>query len=178
MHKNKLISFILLSGLLAGCSHTLYQAELDVSNSDSVMQKAVLYWSKTDKLLGTSKAGPIILLTACSTRRIDFVDADQGIVFWGVLGGDRRMGKPAAIIKKTVCGRIANATRITDLTAGPLVVNIYCEAVSSDFSMTEGPYTPAYIKASASAYNFMVTEDASWSLFGASISAPAAPVCR
>jgi len=178
MHKNKSIILILLSGWLVGCSHTLYQAELDVSNSDGAMQKAVLYWSKTDKLIGTSKAGPIILLTACSTRRIDFVDADQDIVFWGTLGGDRRTSGLVALTEKKVCGRITNATRIIDLTAGPLAVNIYCEAISSDFSMTEGAYTPAYIKASESAYNFTVTKDSSWSFFGSSISAPAAPVCR
>jgi hypothetical protein len=175
---NRKAGFVLLAIATSACTHTLYQAELDAVNSAGKPIKSVVYWSKTDEWFGESKAGPVVLLSECSSRRLDFVESDQGIVFWGKRGRDRLSGQSSAIIKPTVCGQITQAETMTDLTTGTLPVIINCTAGTSAVATSTDQYTQAYLAARPQPYLFEVKADSHWSLTGTTIVAPTPPECR
>jgi hypothetical protein len=174
--QKSILAFLVI--IIAGCTNTIYQAELSVLNSDDAKQKAVLYWSKTDKLVGESKAGPIVLMTACSTRRLDFVDTGSGVVFFGAPDMDKLVLSSEPVTQKTVCGQINDANKITDLDEGPLSLNINCQAIIDEFSFRDGLYSPVYIKASETPYRFEVNKESHWSFNGSIPDAPKPPECR
>ncbi len=163
-----------------GCSNYLYRGEIDAVNSAEQESKVILYWTKTDKLFGQPKAGPAILMTECSTRRITFVEADSGIVFYGDPGKDVLADFSAAVTQHTICGRIGNAAQFKNLQAGPVKVDIRCKAADQGdaFSIASGPFTPAYLKAQPEPYTFEIQESSGWSLFGAIPEVPVPPACR
>lgn len=164
--------------LASGCTNTLYRANLDVLNSEGQKRKSTLYWTKTDKLIGESKAGPIVLMTACSTRRINFDDTATGIVFRGTPGQDRIAGQNDSVTEGIVCGQIDNVPRISELKSGPLVLTIKCEAIDDEFSVRDGLYSSAYIQARDNPYRFNVFESSNLSFFGTIPEAPAPPECQ
>lgn len=165
--------------LIAGCANTIYKAELDVFNSNNEKQKSILYWSKTGKLIGDSMAGPVILMTACSTRRINFVEMDSGIVFRGNPNEDRMPGQSSSnVAEGTLCGQIDSANQISKLKSGSLLLTIKCEAVLDEFSATDYKYTPAYIQANELPYHYDVQESTSWSILGAIPEVPSPPECN
>ena len=131
-----------------------------------------LYWSKTDRLIGTSKAGPVILMTECSTRRLNFDETEAGIVYRGEPGRDRVAVQNETIADGTVCAKIETQSKLTELQAGELVLTMLCEAVYDEFSIQEGLYTPAYLQSREAPYRFYVRENKSWSLFGEMPKAP------
>lgn len=167
--------------LATGCTNTLYQADLDVLNSNGDERQATLYWSKTEKLIGEAKAGPIILRTACSTRPVTFDETATGIVFRGTPGQDRMPGQADSITEETICGQVYqqyDVSRISELKPGLLVVMIKCEAVTGEFSATDALHSPAYIQAREAPYRFNVQENSSWSFFGSTPEAPPPPECK
>ena len=164
-------------GLASACTNTLYQGKLEVLNSQGKSQQALLYWSKTEKLIGDGKAGPLMLSTACSTRRIHFVDSPEGIVFRGISGQDHVSGTAGPLAEGTQCGIIKNAATIAELAEGPLNLTIRCEAVMDDFAVMQGPYSPYYIAARTESYQFVIQESSAWSLFGTLLEAPQPPEC-
>jgi hypothetical protein len=164
--------------LASGCTNTLYRADLNVFNSEGQKRKSTLYWTKTDKLIGESKAGPIVLMTGCSTRRINFDDTAAGIVFRGTPGQDRIPGQNDFVLEGTVCGQIENVPRITELKSGPLLLMIKCEAINDEFSVRDGLYSSSYIQARDKPYRFIVFENSNLSLLGNIPEAPAPPECK
>ncbi|MGD7036101.1 hypothetical protein [Methylotuvimicrobium buryatense] len=174
----KLFTSIYLLVLLNGCTLSMYTAELDALNSDGEPRKALLYWSKTDRLIGTSKAGPVILMTECSTRRLSFDETEARIIYRGEPGRDRIAGQNETIEDGTVCAKIETQLKLTELQAGELMLTMLCEAVYDEFSIQEGLYTPAYLKAREAPYLFDVQENTSWSLFGETPKAPEPPECK
>lgn len=173
---------IMAGGLcLSACSHTVYQAQLDGTNADGRPIKTLLYWSKTSPMLGDAKAGPIVLLSECSNRRVDFVDSEQGIVFRGNRGKDRLLGDSAPIQKPSVCGFVVQQPEhraIPELDAGLLPVTIRCQAVSDAFTVVKPPYTNAYLAPREQAYLFDVKAERYWSFFGEIPQLPPPPECR
>ncbi len=163
--------------VLAGCTHSLYHAELDTLNSEGGPRKSVIYWSKTESLFGAPKAGPILLLTTCSTRRIHLDETDRGIVFRGTPGQDRIPGQPGTVTEGTICGQVQSASKITDLQAGLLSLTVHCEAMTDEFSIQTGLFSPAYIQARQQPYHFDVHEKRSRSLLGKTPAAPEPPMC-
>lgn len=160
------------------CTNTVYQGKLEVLNSQGQAEKALVYWTKTEKLIGESKAGPVVLLTSCSTRHIDFEDSADGIVFRGTPGQDRLMGQSGSVAEESECGKIENARMITELSAGPLNLNIGCEALMNDFAVLRGPFSPFYIQARKEPYQFDIQENSIFSLFGTIPEAPKPPDCE
>lgn len=172
------VILIAASLLSAACTHTLYQAELDAFNAKSDPVKTVIYWSKTSPLLGVVKAGPIMLLSECSTRRLDFVDSEQGIVFWGKLGGDTRMGEQTPLQGRAVCGSIGQYSSIVDIETGRLPVTIHCQAFTDAFALSSPPYTDAYLAAQSQPYWYDVKSTSHWTFWGEVPIAPPAPACH
>jgi hypothetical protein len=171
------IAWLIVLGFLTGCTHSLYHAELDALNSEEFPRKTVLYWSKTDKLIGGPKAGPILLMTACSTRRIHFDETENGIVFRGTPGQDRIPGQPGTVTEGTICGKVQSASKITDLQAGPLSLTVHCEAMTDEFSIRTGLFSPSYLQAREEPYVVDVQEERDWSILGQTPDAPAPPAC-
>lgn len=163
--------------VLAGCTHSLYHAELDTLNSERDPRKSVLYWSKTEPLFGTPKAGPILLMTSCSTRRIHFDETESGIVFRGTPGQDRIPGQSGTVPEGAICGQVRSASKITDLQAGPLSLTVHCEAMTDEFSIRTGLFSPSYIQERQEPYRFDVHEKRSRSLLGKTPAAPEPPTC-
>jgi len=171
------IAWLVVLGLFSGCTHLLYHAELDTVNSEGDARKSVVYWSKTDKLIGDAKAGPILLMTACSTRRIHFDETETGIVFRGTPGQDRIPGQSGTVTEGTICGKIEFGSTITNLQAGPLLLTISCEAMNDEFGIRTGLFSPSYLQASELPYQFEVQEERGWSILGRTPDAPEPPTC-
>jgi hypothetical protein len=163
--------------LASGCTNVLYQGEVNAPDAYGKMRHFVLYWTKTDPLLGQAKAGPAILLTECSPlTRIEFDDEPEGIVFRGMPGFDRLQELTGALERDQICGKVINYTTLREAHAGPLAVAIYCQPVPGD-SFAVQPRN--YLAAQAEPYSFPVVERIKrWSLFGETLSGPPVPACR
>jgi hypothetical protein len=162
---------ILLSLLsLSACTNHLYQGSLRAPDSNGVERENIIYWSKTELLLGKTKGGPAVLMTECGSS-VQFDERPEGIVFRGRPDADldSKTNKPVDI-----CGRFLNFDRFADSIAGDLKISILCTGRSSDFSVVERKY----IQANESPYVFKITEDKEWSFFGSVPVAPTPPVCQ
>ena len=161
----------------AGCTNLLYQGDLAALDAYGKERHFVLYWTKTDPLLGETKAGPAILLTECSPlTRIEFADQPEGIVFRGMPGLDRPPGQATATDPNQICGKVITYTTWREAHAGPLGVAIYCQPVPGNEFAVE---PRNYLAAKPEPYSFPVVEKISrWSLFGETLSGPPVPECR
>lgn len=163
--------------LASGCTNVLYQGELSARDAYGKERYFLLYWTKTDPLLGQAKAGPAILLTECSpSTRIEFGDQPEGIVFRGMPGFDRLPRQTAVPERDQICGRVTNYTTLREARAGPLGLAIYCQPVPGD-SFAVQPRN--YLAAQPEPYAFPIVEKMKrWSLFGETLSGPPVPECR
>ncbi len=171
MRRLPIVSLGLLVGVLQGCANYLYQGEITAQDSSGQERRVVLYWPKTDPLLGDPKAGPAILLTQCGAR-ITFVERPERIVFRGTPSQDRPSGQDVTISEGQICGRFVGEKRFVDIDGGTLSLIISCEPITSEFSLNR-----AYLRASPDPYQFQIKEDKSWSLFGKVPDAPKPPAC-
>ncbi|NJD90566.1 MAG: hypothetical protein FIA91_03480 [Geobacter sp.] len=160
----------------AGCTNFLYQGELAALDSYGKERHFVLYWTKTEPLMGEAKAGPAILLTECSPlTRIDFSERFDGIFFLGMPGDDRLPGQRRTTSWDMVCGKIANYARWVDVPAGQLSLSILCEPLHDEFDVEPRNY----LAARQEAYSFPVVEKIKrWSFFGETLDGPLTPDCR
>jgi hypothetical protein len=169
------VMILLLGSQLIGCTNYLYQGAIKAEDSAGKQRQVVLYWSKTDPLIGDEKADMAHVLTECGAL-IVFENQPQGIIF----RGDPQRDRLASGVTVTPgdgntmeCGRILHAQRLTELGKGKVSLTIRCEPKSNEFSVK--PLT--YIRAREAAYEFDVSESKSWSLLGSAPNAPAVPVC-
>ena len=163
--------------LIAGCANSLYQGELAASDAYGKDRRFVLYWTKTDPLLGQAKAGPAILLTECSPlTRIEFDDQPEGIVFRGMPDLDLLPGQAGAVNPDPICGKVLNYASLGDAHSGPLAVAIYCQpAPKDDFAVQPRNY----LAARPEPYVFPIDEKIKkWSLGGETLAGPPVPECR
>lgn len=179
MNKRYCANLIFLSLLVyQGCTNKLYHGEIDASNSDNQESKVVFYWTKTELFIGNDKAGPGILMTECSTRRLTFLEREDGIYFFGTQGMDKLADQTPLTSQDIQCGKIVNEMRFTDIQAGPVNIAIGCLADIDEFTVLTGRYSPAYVKASKEPYAFAIMESSSWSFFGEPLDTPSQPECR
>lgn len=164
--------------LVQGCTNTLYQGEIDAMNSQDQERKVVFYWTKTEKLIGRDKAGPAILMTECSTRRLTFQEKEDGIYFFGTPGLDSLSDQTPITSQDQHCGKIVNEERYIDIQSGTINLEINCVANIDEFSFTSGSTSPAYIKARNEPYIFEIDALSNWSFFGEIPDTPPPPECR
>jgi hypothetical protein len=162
--------------LVTGCTNFLYQGEISSQDAYGRERHFVLYWTKTDPLIGLSKAGPAILLTECSPlTRIDFSEQIEGIVFRGIPGYDRLPGQSGATDPNLTCGKVTNYARWTEAKEGPLSVDVFCEPVQNDFAVEPRNY----LAARQQPYTFPIVEkEKKWSILGETLHGPTVPECR
>ncbi len=178
---NKLYFVFLLTlsqTFVQGCTNTLYQGEIDAMNSQDQERKVVFYWTKTEKLIGKDKAGPAILMTECSTRRLTFVEKENGIFFFGTPGLDNLADQTPITSQDQPCGKIVNEQKFNDIQSGTINLEIHCMANIDEFSVTSEATLPAYIKARNEPYRFEIESLSNWSFLGEIQDAPSPPACR
>jgi hypothetical protein len=173
------IRFLLLAAamlLSTGCTNLLYQGELTAQDAYGNQRHFVLYWTRTDPLLGQTKAGPAILMTECSPfTRIEFSDQPEGVVFRGIPGFDRLPGQTDTGDLNLICGKITTHATLNDVLAGPLTMAIYCQPLSDEFSVQKRNY----LAARTEPYVFSIAEKINrWSFFGETLPGPPVPECR
>jgi hypothetical protein len=175
--RRRLLLLSVIIWLPVGCTNFLYQGDLAAQDAYGKERRFVLYWTKTDPLLGEAKAGPAILLTECSPfTRVEFGDQPEGIVFRGMPGFDRLPGQAAPINQNQICGRITSYATLRDAHAGPLGVAIYCQPVPGDDFVVQ---PRNYLAAQPEPHSFPIVEKVRrWSLFGETLSGPSVPECR
>lgn len=161
---------LLFTSALTGCTNYLYQGRLAGVDAYNKANQFTLYWPKTEPLIGRDKAGPAILMTDCSTTRIDFSDQPEGIVFRGEQGRDRLAGATSGVSRNQICGSIVGQRQLAEVHAGELLVLINCEPMPAD----EFDAQPRnYPKAQAEPYIFHIVEKIKrWSVFGETLQGP------
>ena len=173
------IRFLVLATILlfsSGCTNLLYQGELTAQDAFGNERHFLLYWTRTDPLIGQAKAGPAILLTECSPfTRIDFADQPEGIVFRGMPGFDRLPGQTAPDNRNLVCGKITSYSSLNEAHEGPLAMAIFCQPISDEFAVQKRNY----LAARSEPYTIPVSEKINrWSFFGETLPGPPVPDCR
>jgi hypothetical protein len=172
----KILLILLLPCLnLQGCTNYLYMGQIQAIDSDSKERQVILYWSKTRAMLAKAKAGPASLLTQCGSP-IMFVEQPQGIVFRGTPGQDKLViGETNnSTLHEIPCGSFINQRRFVDISNGSLMLTIFCEPISNDFSIG----SKSYIQARQEPYQIDITSTKSWSLTGKVPEAPVPPSCN
>jgi len=160
---------MILALVLSGCTNYMYQGQFTGPDAYGKERHFLLYWPKTEQLIGTTKAGPAILLTECSLTRIDFDDQPQAIIFRGEPGRDRLAGQPSTVERDQTCGKILNYAKLADVPAGNLQLEIDCEPMSDEFAVQPRNY----LKASREPYQVTVMEKTRhWSLMGETLPGP------
>lgn len=174
-HYHVLILCLLL-GLSQGCTNYLYTGKIMEQDSLNMNREMILYWSKTESLLSSPKAGPATLVTQCSLRRLSFVEREQGILFLGDPGKDIDIRQNAPVPSQDhVCGRFINQTTFVDIAKGSLSLAISCGPEVDEFSARPG--NQGYLKARESPYTFDIQETKEWSFLGEILEAPSPPQC-
>ena len=175
--RSRLFPLVVGLWLTSGCANVLYQGDLVAPDASGKERHFVLYWTKTDPMLGQAKAGPAILLTECSpSTRIEFDDQPEGIVFRGMPGFDRLPRQTVALERDYVCGKVINYTTLREAHAGPLTMTIYCQPVPGDDFAVQ---PRNYLAALPEPYSFSIVEKTkTWSLFGETLAGPSVPECR
>lgn len=158
--------------LLNGCATYVYQGDIRAKDSNGVERQTVLYWTKTDPLIGSAKAGPAVLRTACGTP-VTYDQQSDAIVFRGSPDKDRLAGQHEAVRSGQVCGRFVGHTRFVEIGPGPLQLTIHCAPLTSEFSVSR-----AYLQARQAPYTFAIHEQKHWSLVGTVPAAPPPPPCQ
>jgi hypothetical protein len=157
---------------LTSCTNYLYQGQISGLDAYGKPGRYTLYWPKTDPLIGRSKAGPAILMTDCSTTRLDFSEHPDGIFFMGEPDKDRLPGASASVGLDQRCGVLHSGLKLSDIRPGEIELMINCEPMPSDEMSV---YPRNYPKAQSSPYLFrMVEKIKRWSFFGETLPGPVA----
>jgi hypothetical protein len=157
--------------LLSGCTTYNYQGSLIAPDSNDVEREVVLYWNKTEPLIGSAKASELKLLI-CDTS-ISFVEREEGIIFRGEPNRD--------IIAKTrqpapngyICGKVLHEKKIIKIDQDELSLIVSCLPKNGSFSVKPR----VYIKAQDTPYKFKINVSKEWSWFGNTPKGAAVPVC-
>ena len=129
---NRLVAAVVLALIFQGCTTYYYSGRLTEQNSAGREVEAVAYWKATErKLWFDTIEGAVRLKTACSHRTVLLNEREDGIVFLWEPG----VVKPGEVSRPgTICGRILDASRMSELGEGPLRIEILCEADVDDFT--------------------------------------------
>ena len=166
MRQHRLFILCLILGFSQGCTNYLYTGKITAQDSFDTDREIVLYWNKTDPLIGSPKAGPATLLTQCSLRKPSFVEQEQGIVFYGDPGRDLDIDTKPIQSQDHVCGRFTNRESFVEISPGPLSLEILCNPEFDEFAVDHKKL--GYLKARKDQpYTFDIQEaKKEWSLIG------------
>lgn len=167
----------LLFLLCGGCTNYLYQGELTARDACGNERHFLVYWTKTDPLIGLPETSPAHLLAECSPdTSIAFNDQPDGIVFRGVPGADRLPGPDLPLNPDQECARVEGFSSLGEVGPGKLPVTFYCIPAGLSAGSTPARNYPA---ARREPYLFPITERLrhfSWRR--EPFAAPAPPICR
>ena len=176
MRHSHVLILCLLLGFSQGCTNYLYTGKIMEQDSFDKNRKMILYWSKTDPLIGPPKAGPATLVTQCSLRRLSFDEREQGILFLGDPGKNFDILQNTLVSSQDhVCGRFIDQTTFVDISKGSLSLTVFCKPETDEFSARPG--NQGYLKARKEPYTFDIQETKEWSFLGNIIEAPPPPQC-
>jgi hypothetical protein len=176
MNRIKYSLVITVLWIISGCANFLYQGEITAPDSLGKERHFIIYWTKTDPLIGQAKAGPAILLTECSpATRIDFADQPEGIVFRGMPGFERLPGQTGTVSLNQICGRVTNYHSLTEAMEGSMTIRMECAPISDEFAVQPRNY----LAARPEPYTFPIVEkEKKWSFTGETLPGPGVPPCR
>jgi hypothetical protein len=155
------IGFLLVTAA-SGCANHVYQGGISALDSNGKERQVVIYWTKTDPLVGEAKAGPASLLTECGIP-IFFEEQETGILFRGIPGQDHLIIGEGEDGIDMVCGRFEDQNKFTEIEDGTLSVSVYCVPLVDEFSIGS---RRSYLQARQDPYRFQITSRKEWSLFG------------
>lgn len=168
-----IITFLSLV-LLNGCANYLYQGNIRAADSKGKDREIILYWNKTEPLIGDDKAGPANLLTECGSL-ISFDEQKEGIFFRGEEGRDIVASTGIEVSKGDKCGKILNFQKFIDVDDGELELTILCKPSPADeFKIG----SKSYIAANDTPYKFNISSTKNWSFFGKTHKSPPVPECN
>ena len=153
---------MLLVASVSGCANHVFQGTTSALDSQGEERQVVLYWTKTDPLLGKAKAGPASLLTQCGVP-ITFVERENGIVFRGIPGQDHITVGEGVDDPDMICGRLNGPAKFTSIEDGNISVNVFCVPVINEFSEAK---RRSHIASREEPYQFSITSTTKRSLFG------------
>jgi len=157
--------------LLSGCTTYNYQGSLIAPDSNDMEREVVLYWNKTEPLIGSAKASELKLLV-CDTS-ISFVEIDEGIIFRGSPDRDiiAETNQPAP--NGYICGKVLDEKKIVKIDQDELSLIVSCLPKNGSFSVKPR----IYLKAQDKPYKFKINVSKEWSWFGKIPKGAAVPVC-
>lgn len=158
--------------LLAGCTTYTYQGRITAMDSSQVEREVIVAWSKTDPLIGAPKADAIVLRTACGAP-VTYDEKETGIFFFGVPGSDLPLRPDLQKSQHVICGQVLGHTRVEDIGAGTLRLEILCTPKAGRFVGTKR----RYLKARDEPYTFEISETKDWSFLGQDVVLPS-PACH
>ena len=162
--------------LLNGCSNYLYKGNIRAIDSEGKDREVILYWNKTDPLIGDDKAGPASLLTECGSL-ISFDERNEGIVFLGEPGRDIITKTGSQVSNGDVCGRFLNHQKFVLIGDGEIELSILCQPQP----ISDGEFSTkkrSYIAVKSTPYKFNITSTKSWSFLGDTHQSPPIPECN
>ena len=157
---------------LAGCTTYTYQGRITAMDSSQVEREVIVAWSKTDPWIGEPKADAIVLRTACGAP-VTYDEKETGIFFFGVPGSDIPLRPELQKSQHVLCGQVLDYTRVEEIGAGKLKLEILCSPKAGRFVGSKR----RYLKARNVPYEFDITETKEWSFLGQDVVLPS-PVCN
>ena len=137
---------------LSGCAHYWYVGRMNALDSGGKERDVLVYWNRTERALWfDTVAGAVRVKTQCGST-IVFEEKEDGVIF-RARPSDQAVGAQP-IPLGGVCGRIVDARRIGDLTAGELHLDVQCQPRITAFS------TAAVHYLQAGRHNFQIIREA------------------
>ena len=158
--------------LLTGCATYTYEGRITAMDSGRVEREVLLTWSKTDPIIGKAKADMMMLLTGCGVP-VQYDEKATGIYYFGVPGSDVPIRDGLQQGQQVICGQILEYQRVEDIPAGILKLEMLCRPRAGRFSGD----SRRYLMARNEPYEFTITENKEWSLFGKDVVLQK-PVCN
>ncbi|TQV87278.1 hypothetical protein [Aliikangiella coralliicola] len=155
------IILTLLVLLLSGCTHYLYQGDFSANDAFGKERQYRLYWTKTDKFLFGSSAGPLVLDITCDAPKT-FEENEQGIFLR--LPKDEFEGSEVADPTAYYCGEVKNLQKLDSYSSGPIQFSISCKPIVDEWARIK----PVFI-AQSDDYQVDIKVVKDWSLFGGAL---------
>lgn len=163
----RILVLTILILLTSGCAHYLYQGDFKAENNLNETSQFRLWWTKTDPVVGSDKAGPIILNVACGAP-VTFSESDNGIVF--VEGSDKFESVNGGTGSTLVCGKITNLDRFVDYSGGDILLSSFCKPIQDDEGF--GLVRSILLSTEQPTYRIPITVKKEWSFLDSALSAP------
>lgn len=168
----KKILFVFTIVFFSGCTSHMYLAKTTFKDGDQTCM-AQAHWYKTEYLFGVKADGVITVLSGGGRLSVPYKEQNNTLEFRGHQGRDQLVIGTQPASAEFRCGWIENVSNIKAFNDDKLIVYMHCVPKTDAFSRNKG-----YLPARETPYNFTVTEETLWSLFGKLPEAPRPPVCH